>query len=147
MGDFFAVLRDGDSYLKSWPKQRVLNCLFIDSKIAFYTRLGTKVLPAFIVLMMSLSFIDSALFQWTTTATFVLFLASLPLQGLFWMGKRAQSFLPAQMLPWYIAIDEKINGKKENILLFQPRYSDLARLLKGAFKIGGDDFLQKHELI
>jgi uncharacterized membrane protein YfbV (UPF0208 family) len=144
---FFAVLRDGDKYLKSWPKQQVLNCLFVDSKIAFYTRLSTKVLPAFIVLMISLSFVDSTLFQWSTTATFVLFLASLPLQGLYWMGKRAQSFLPTQILPWYIAIDEKVNGKKEAILSFRPRYHDLAHLLKHAFKIGGDDFLRNNELI
>ena len=38
MNIFFEILKQGLGYLKIWPQQKVLNCLFIDSKVTFYTR-------------------------------------------------------------------------------------------------------------
>lgn len=149
MNSFFAVLKQGDHYLQSWPKQNVLNCLFADSKVAFYTRLSIKSTPAFIVLSIAMNIMLPALFSWSVTATFILFLLGLPIQGLYWLGKRSQKLLPNQLLPWYTAIHEKLNGnnKKQAVILHHPSYLDLAHLLTHAFKLGGDQFLQQHELI
>ena len=142
-------MKEGEAYLNNWPTQKVLNCLFIDSKVSFYTRLATKTLPAFVVLVMSLSLLYPVYFNWSTSATFALFALSLPAQGLYWLGKRSETFLPNQLLPWYCAIEEKLTRQQDQsqVLSKRPRYSDLALLLKRAFKIGGDDFLQKHELV
>ena len=149
MDSFFDVIRQGDKYLQSWPTQRVLNCLFIDSKIVFYTRLTINVMPAFIFLIIALNIIFPILFSWSITLTFILFLLGLPVQGLYWLGKRSQELLPKQLLPWYTAIQEKLYGNRADqaITLHRPSYRDLALLLKNAFKIGGDKFLQHHELI
>jgi uncharacterized membrane protein YfbV (UPF0208 family) len=146
---FFDVIKQGDKYLQSWPKQRVLNCLFVDSKVAFYTRMSIKVMPAFIFLIITLNIILPSLFSWPTTLTFILFLLGLPVQGLYWLGKRSQELLPNKLLPWYTAIQEKLNGNrnKQAVIQHRPSYWDLALLLKNAFKIGGDKFLQRHELI
>ncbi len=149
MNSFFDVIRQGDQYLQSWPKQRVLNCFFIDSKIAFYTRLSIKAIPAFIFLSIALHMLQPALFSWPTMLTFILFLLGLPVQGLYWLGKRSRQLLPQRLLSWYSTIQEKLYGKRseQNIMPHCPSYLDLAVLLSQAFKIGGDKFLQDHELI
>lgn len=146
---FFDIVRQGDFYLKNWPTQKTLNCLFIDSKMAFYTRLSIKVIPAFIMLIISLNLFFPSMLDWPATVTLVLFLMGLPVQGLYWLGKRSRSFLPNQLLPWYAAIEKKLNQTNtiDSIMAQQPRYLDLALLLKNAFKRGGDNFLQNNELI
>ncbi|PKF61807.1 DUF412 domain-containing protein [Psychromonas sp. psych-6C06] len=149
MNVFFDVVRRGDFYLKSWPTQKTLNCLFIDSKVAFYTRLSIKVVPLFVILIMSLNLFFPALLSWPSTVTVALFLMGLPVQGLYWLGKRANSFLPSQLLPWYMEIEKTLNNhvNQGGVMAKRPRYLDLALLLKIAFKRGGDNFLQNNELI
>lgn len=149
MSIFFDIVKQGDVYLKSWPKQKTLNCLFVDSKVAFYTRLSIKVIPAFIMLIISFNIFFPAMFDWPATATLVLFLMGLPVQGLYWLGKRSNAFLPNQLLPWYAEIEKKLNSRntKDEVMAQRPRYLDLALLLKNAFKRGGDNFLQNNELI
>tara|TARA_R110001583_G_scaffold6618_1_gene33518 strand:+ start:21748 stop:22197 length:450 start_codon:yes stop_codon:yes gene_type:complete len=146
---FFSIVRQGDLYLRIWPKQKTLNCLFIDSKIAFYTRLSIKLVPAFIMLIISFNIYFPNMLDWSATATLVLFLMGLPVQGLYWLGKRSSDFLPNKLLPWYVAIEKKLNrnNSKDGIMAQRPRYLDLAFLLKNAFKRGGDDFLQNNELV
>lgn len=146
---FFDVIRQGDFYLKNWPKQKTLNCLFVDSKVVFYTRLSIKVIPAFVILIMCLNVFLPELLNWPATATLVLFLMGLPVQGLYWLGKRSSAFLPNQLLPWYMAIEKKLNNAvtHDGVMAKRPRYVDLALLLKNAFKRGGDNFLQNNELI
>jgi uncharacterized membrane protein YfbV (UPF0208 family) len=146
---FFEIIRVGEIYLGNWPKQKVLNCLFLENKIIFYTQLAIKLLPVFVMLAMCLSLFHPVYFKWPMTATFVLFALGLPAQGLYWLGKRSETFLPNKILPWYLAIQEKLKRPqaKSNVLSFRPKYNDLALLLKQAFENGGDDFLQKHELI
>ena len=149
MSVFFEIIRQGDFYLKNWPKQKTLNCLFIDSKVAFYTRLSITVLPVFIILIIFLNVLFPDFFDWPATVTLVLFLMGLPVQGLYWLGKRSLSFLPNQLLPWYLAIQKTLNSSatQDGVLAMRPRYLDLALLLKNAFKRGGDNFLQNNELI
>lgn len=81
--------------------------------------------------------------------TFIFFIMGLPVQGLYWLGKRSQTLLPQQLLPWYVEIKNKLQGarSKDNTTFQQPSYQDLALLLGSAFKIGGDNFLQKNELL
>ncbi|MEH6451959.1 MAG: terminus macrodomain insulation protein YfbV [Psychromonas sp.] len=149
MNLFFDVLKQGDKYLQLWPKQRTLNSLFIDSKIVFYTQLLMKICPAFVILLVGLQIAFPLLLSWPTTATLVLFLLGLPVQGLYWLGKRSETLIPHKLVPWYIAIQQKLSGNKNTKaqLISQPSYLDLARLLVNAFKVGGDNFLQHHELI
>ena len=149
MDIFFDVVRQGDFYLKNWPKQKTLNCLFIDSKVVFYTRLAITVIPFFSILIIGLNVSFPSFLNWPATVTLVLFLMGLPVQGLYWLGKRSSSFLPNQLLPWYLAIEKTLNKDvtKEGVMAKRPRYLDLALLLKNAFKRGGDNFLQNNELI
>lgn len=148
MYSFFDVIREGSRYLKVWPKQSALNGLFIDSKVALYTRLSIKITPAFIALSLGLTMSFPALFDPMVSVTFVLFLLGLPVQGFYWLGKRSQQLLPQKLLPWFMAIKQKLSVKNtEEELIQHPSYLELAKLLQQAFKRGGDDFLQHNELI
>lgn len=151
VNSFFDVIKQGDKYLQNWPKQRILNCLFIDSKVVYYTRLAIKIAPAFIFLIIALNIIQPVLFTEPMMLTFILFLLGLPVQGLFWLGKRSQTLLPNQLLQWYTAIQEKLDGQRneqaQQVMHQHPSYLDLALLLRKAFKVGGDKFLQHNELI
>lgn len=149
MNLFFNVISEGDRYLKAWPQKSTLNCLFIDSKVALYTRLAIKVTPAFIILSIGLSVAFPALFNPVVSVTFAFFLLGLPVQGLYWLGQRSQKRLPDKLLPWFMAIKAKLSmkGRADNELLHHPCYLELALLLQKAFKLGGDDFLRDHELI
>ncbi|MCT7655176.1 DUF412 domain-containing protein [Oceanimonas sp. NS1] len=45
---------------------------------------------------------------WPSVVASVLFLASLPLQGYYWLGKRADTHLPPSLREWYLQIHDKL---------------------------------------
>lgn len=149
MNAFFDLIKQGDAYLKAWPQQRSLYPLFIDSKVAYYTRLLIKLIPAFVIFSIALTISIPSIISWPATITLVLFSIGLPVQGLIWLGKRSQEFLPNQLFAWYMEIHHHLNERNAQQIrtLARPRYLDLASLLSDAFRVGGDKFLQKNELI
>jgi len=146
---FFDLVKKGDQYLKTWPKQSCLYSLFIDSKMVCYTQLLIKIFPIFIVLVASLYILLPAYFSWPSTATFILFLIGLPIHCLLWLGKRSQQTLSPSLFAWYVEIIEVVNGKQsgQQVMVDKPRFIDLAKLLNRGFKKGGDNFLYNNELI
>ena len=149
MLNFFSVLKEGDRYLKTWPKQRCLYSLFVDSKMAFYTHLIIKIFPIFIMLVASLYILFPIHFPWPSTATFILFLIGLPVHCILWLGNRSQQSLSPALFTWYVEISDVLNGKHEGqkVMIDNPRFIDLAKLLNKGFKKGGDNFLYNNELI
>lgn len=132
---FVNVVRDGQSYMKVWPMQRQLFSLFPDGQIILATQLGIKVMPAFAVIAAAVlintngpEFIPQAI----TVAAFFL---SLPLQGLLWLGFRSNKRLPPAVKGWYREIHQKMReqGCQLQAVKSQPRYRELASLLKTAF--------------
>lgn len=65
-----------------------------------------------------------------------LFLLSMPLQGLYWLGKRSNTLLPLSMADWYYNIHQKMTdeGCPPPKSAHKPRYKELAELLKHAFE-------------
>lgn len=65
-----------------------------------------------------------------------LFACSLPIQGLWWLGKRASTPLPVSLLTWFYEIREKFVAAGLSVAPIenQPTYLSLAELLKKAFK-------------
>jgi len=147
--NFFSTLKEGERYLKTWPKQACLHALFIESKMVYYTRFLIKIFPAFIVLVVSLYLFFPLYFSWANTATFLLFLIGLPTHCLLWLGHRSQQELSPALFQWYVQISEVLNGKRGvgQVMLNNPQFMDLAKLLNRGFKKEGDNFLYKNELI
>ncbi|MDO6528319.1 terminus macrodomain insulation protein YfbV, partial [Motilimonas sp. 1_MG-2023] len=53
---------------------------------------------------------------WPNTVGMVLFMVSLPLQGIYWLGKRAHSPLPPSLVRWYHQIHQIVaqHSSEEN---------------------------------
>ncbi|VEH66353.1 membrane protein [Rodentibacter pneumotropicus] len=63
-----------------------------------------------------------------------LFALLIPLQGLYWLGKRAMSPLEAQSATWFYDICERLRNIQEPLPLLQgkPTYQHLAEVLRKA---------------
>lgn len=65
-----------------------------------------------------------------------LFACSLPMQGLWWLGKRSVTPLPPTLLQWFHEIRAKLveAGKAQAPVEGTPTYQSLADVLQRAFK-------------
>ncbi|MGL5289242.1 MAG: terminus macrodomain insulation protein YfbV [Aeromonas sp.] len=135
-------LQQGRHYMSLWPCRPELNPMFPENRVIKATEFAIKVIPALAVLSVMLQFQFGALHYWPSTITTVLFLLSLPLQGYYWLGQRANTPLPPSLANWYREINGKMNeqgGRRQ--LVPHPRYEELAETLKAAFKQLDKSFL------
>lgn len=129
-------LKDGQQYMDNWPMRKELNMLFPEPRIIKATRFAIKVMPAVaaICVLTAMSFYSqSAIPQAVVTALFAI---SLPLQGIWWLGHRANTLLPPSLAGWYRDIHQKLleTGCALEPLKAQPRYKELAAILNRAFR-------------
>ena len=136
MTTLMGTLQKGSAYLAVWPKERQLATLFPEYRITTATRLALRTIPALMVLSVLVQFQLGDPRYWPGVVSSVLFLASLPLQGLFWLGKRAATPLPAVLVTWYQQINQKMSeaGVLVREPVSRPRYFDLGEALNQAFK-------------
>lgn len=100
------LFQTGQQYRLICPKDKSLASSFPEVKIIFYLELAIKFIPPFIV----------ALFVWQyymhtsmiITLLTAIFAISLPIQGIFWLGKRAQSPLPLTLITFYNNTKQKL---------------------------------------
>jgi hypothetical protein len=129
-------IKDGREYMTIWPMEKQLYSMFPECRIISATKFGIQVMPPIAIMMVALqlhylgmSFLPQAL-------TMGIFFFSLPLQGLFWLGNRANQPLPPSLLVWYRDIYQKMQqqGCSLESMTPKPRFKELARLLSTAFK-------------
>lgn len=131
-----ATLQQGVRYSQSWPLVSELNSVFPENKIIRLTKTAQQLLPAVgvISLVMQLHWMGQSYLAPALAST--LFMLSLPLQGWYWLGKRADSVLPPAMLHWYLDIAGKM--QQQGIAVPRPAakacYADLAALLNLAVR-------------
>ncbi|OIN10432.1 terminus macrodomain insulation protein YfbV [Oceanisphaera psychrotolerans] len=136
MGTFSTTLHRGSDYLDVWPQERQLAALFPEYRIMAATRLGLRALPALIILSLLVQFQLGDPRYWPGVVASVLFLASLPLQGLYWLGKRADTRLSPTLVNWYRQLYQKIAAAGVPIKepVSRPCYFELGETLNLAFK-------------
>ena len=121
---FFSLFNRGQHYAKTWPLDKRLAPVFIAIRImppiAIFTlcwqiALGGQLGPA------------------VATALFAL---SLPMQGLWWLGKRSVTPLPPSILNWFYEVRGKLQEAGQALAPVEgkPDYQALADTLKRAFK-------------
>jgi len=129
------MVKDGHTYMKTWPLKRELYSLFPECRVITATKFAMKVLPALgiftIILLVnnhSMTYLPQAL---AMGGMFFI----IPLQGQIWLGHRANQALPPSLHAWYVDIRHKM--QEQGCTLPQtrkaPRYMELAALLKMAF--------------
>ena len=129
-------LQTGRLYGKKWPMRKELAPLFLEFRVIRATELAITVMPilAMLTLFFQLNYLGSDFLPQAIAS--VLFFISLPLQGLFWLGKRAQTPLDPAMQKWYNELYTKMaaNGYQTQLSENKPRYMELANLLKDMFE-------------
>ncbi len=132
----YTTLRAGREYSKQWPAKAELNSLFIENKVILLTTITGRCLPllALVSGVVQFSYLGSSYIA--HIITMMLFLATLPLQGLYWLGVRAATPLPPSIANWYQQVRQKM--QQQGIVLApvkQPGcYRDLAVLLRQAYQ-------------
>ncbi len=131
---WFDVLQQGQCYMKTWPIERRLSPVFPENRVVVSTRFALRFMPplAIFTLIWQIALGGQA----GPAVAVTLFACSLPLQGLWWLGKRSATPLPAALLPWFYEIQTKLMTAGQTVTPFQhtPTYRSLAELLKCAFK-------------
>ncbi|WP_133470299.1 terminus macrodomain insulation protein YfbV [Paraglaciecola marina] len=130
-----SMLKDGQQYLQTWPMQKQLYTMFPECRVISATKLSIKVMPALAVLTVA-TLINVQGYEMLPQALALgAFFMSLPMQGLFWLGHRANQPLPPSLNSWYLDIHHKmqLHGCALQSPRAKPQYKELARLLKTAF--------------
>ncbi len=133
---FAHTLYQGHHYLKTWPRQASLNAVFPENRVIEATLFAKKYAPPIAIGSVIYHFTWGNPVFLTQMITFVLFTLSLPMQGLYWLGRRSETPLPPNLIHWYHELQIKIadTGKKPVTKRAQPRYQELAEILTQAFE-------------
>lgn len=135
MSVMFSTLKAGLQYSRDWPVVLELNAVFPENKIIRMTRFAQKTLPAVAVVGALVQFNVLGAEQLPLILTMMFCILSMPFQGWYWLGKRAQTELPPGLSSWYGEIKQKMQeqGLQTQTPQHKLCYSDLALLLKQAF--------------
>ncbi|KHT35831.1 terminus macrodomain insulation protein YfbV [Vibrio sinaloensis] len=128
-------LRDGQKYMDAWPMRKELNMLFPEQRIIKATRFGVKVMPAIAAISVLTQMAFNNYDAMPQAVIMALFAISMPVQGMWWLGNRANTQLPPSLAGWYREIHQKIveSGFALEPMKARPRYKELAHILNRAF--------------
>ncbi len=136
IASFWTKLVAGQSYAKAWPQNKALAVIFPEQRIIKMTNFALATAPPLAALnvVVQVNYFGTSFLPQALASS--LFYLMLPVQGLFWLGKRAQTELPPRLLSWYKEIEEKMRsqGHSPGSVVSQPKYSELANLLDQVFK-------------
>lgn len=129
-------LRDGQKYMETWPMRKELNLLFPEQRIIKATRFGVKVMPAIAAISVLTQMAFNNYNAMPQAVIIALFAISMPIQGMWWLGNRANTQLPPALAGWYREIYQKISesGFALEPMKSRPRYKELAQILNRAFR-------------
>lgn len=132
--NWFALLAKGDHYMKTWPKDKRLSPMFNDGYIVNATRTMLALTPPFVAFILTWQIVLGGDVIFASLLS--LFVFSLPLQGLLWLGQRATSPLPPALLAWFHAVRARMAKASTKLpeVEGKPTYQALADLLQEALK-------------
>ena len=136
MSSFFSTLKRGHIYLQTWPLEAKLGIIFPENRIIKATKFAQKFMPFMAVFAVVWQQLYAKM---DLTALAIAILTALcalvmPLQGLYWLGKRAKSPLEPQSSQWFYEISERLRKQHESSPTMQdkPTYQHLAEVLQKA---------------
>ncbi|OSN02125.1 MULTISPECIES: terminus macrodomain insulation protein YfbV [Lonsdalea] len=130
---WFKLLQLGQHYMKTWPADKRLAPVFPENRVVRATLFAIRLMPPLAVFTLSWQVaLGGQLGPVVATALFAL---SLPMQGLWWLGRRAITPLPPSLLQWFHDIRHRLleAGLALTPLEEKPTYQMLADVLKRAF--------------
>ncbi|MEA9444069.1 terminus macrodomain insulation protein YfbV [Candidatus Fukatsuia symbiotica] len=130
---WFQILQRGKKYMKTWPLDRRLAPIFAENRVVNMTLFGIRFMPPLAIFTLTWQIALGG--QLAPAIATAFFACSLPLQGLWWLGKRSMMPLPLTLLQWFHSVRQKLSeaGKRVVPVETTPTYQSLAELLKSAF--------------
>lgn len=131
--NFFSLFRRGQHYAKTWPLEKRLSPVFVENRVIRMTRFAIRIMPPLAVFILSWQIALSG--QLGSALATALFAISLPMQGLWWLGKRSVTPLPPDLLHWFWQMRDKLQLADQVLSPVEgvPDYQALADTLKRAF--------------
>lgn len=132
--NFFSLFRRGQHYAKTWPMEKRLAPVFVENRVIRMTRYAIRFMPPVAVFTLCWQIaLGGQLGPAVATALFAL---SLPMQVLWWLGKRSVTPLPPSILNWFYEVRGKLQEAGQALAPVEgkPDYQALADTLKRAFK-------------
>jgi len=131
---WFQIFQRGQHYMKTWPSDKRLAPVFPENRISSATRFAVRVMPAVAVFTLSWQIAMGG--QLGPAVATAIFACSLPMQGLWWLGRRSLTPLPPSLLGWFHDVRHKLAEAGQALAPIDgtPTYQSLADVLKRAFK-------------
>ena len=131
----FTLFKDGQQYMQTWPIKKELYPLFPECRVISATKFAIKTMPPLAVLTVASAYSITGIETLPNAVAMGIFFLSIPVQGLLWLGHRANQWLPPTTSSWYRDIHQKMQqqGCKVAGAKSRPKYKELAVLLKTAF--------------
>lgn len=131
---WFSLFGRGQHYAKTWPLDKRLAPVFLENRVIRLTRFAIKVMPPLAIFTLTWQIALGG--QLGPAVATALFACSMPLQGLWWLGKRSVTPLPPTTLSWFYEMRDKLQeaGMALTPVEGKPDYQALADTLKRAFK-------------
>lgn len=141
------TIQIGQRYLNTMPNQKKLDLFMPDYRLMRLVKFASRLMPAFACFSVCWQYFFPDAEQATLSSAILtaLFALSIPFQGLYWLGKRATSPLPLNLLEWYESLRQKLNHERNEQIADQtvPSYQDLANLLRLAERTWGDSYFDE----
>lgn len=131
---FFSLFSRGQHYAKTWPMEKRLALVFAEARVIRLTRFAIRVMPP--VAVFTLCWQITLGNQPGLAAATALFAISLPMQGLWWLGKRSITPLPPGLSLWFFQLRDKLRQAGQTLppMNRKPDYQALADTLTRAFR-------------
>ncbi len=131
---WFGLFQRGQHYMKTWPADKRLAPVFPENQVVTATRFAIRFMPPLAVFTLTWQIALGG--QLGPAIATALFACSLPMQGLWWLGKRAGTPLPPALLQWFNEVRSKLEEAGQAIAPVEgkPTYQALADVLKRAFR-------------
>ncbi len=133
---FWQHFTHGQQYMDIWPMRKELMPIFPEYRYIKATKFAIRVMPAVAVISILSQMTFAHYSSMPQAMAVALFALSMPLQGLWWLGKRSRKVLPVSLASWYREIHDKISAEGHALppVKKTPRYKELAEVLNRAFK-------------
>lgn len=131
---WFRLFRLGQHYMKTWPVDKRLAPIFPENRVTRATQFAIRFMPPLAVFTLTWQIALGG--QLGPAVATALFACSLPMQGLWWLGKRSVTPLPPSLLHWFHEVRAKLQEAGQALAPVEgkPTYQALADVLKRAFK-------------
>ncbi|MCK3655649.1 hypothetical protein A4G19_07760 [Pasteurellaceae bacterium Macca] len=142
----YQTLQAGQRYLNTYPNQKKLSLFMPDYRLIRLVKIASRIMPAFacFAVVWQYFFNDPEQAVLANAIITALFAISIPYQGLFWLGRRAKSPLPLNLLEWYETLRQKLISEQHKIALQAvPSYQDFANLLHLAEQTWGEAYFNE----